>query len=176
MLTFSTFALRTRQIYKVQQGAATNTMDTLTPRERSERMSRIRSKDTKPELAVRRLLHALGYRYRLHRRDLPGVPDLVFPARRKAIFVHGCFWHGHPGCKVANRPKSRTHFWDEKFKRNRERDELNTTRLADQGWDVLTVWECETKNPVELVKNLKHFLDSPNTNSSSMSGIRKQVQ
>ena len=100
-------------------------MDTLSKAERSERMARIRSKNTKPELQVRRLLHGLGYRFRLHRRDLPGSPDVVFAARRKIVFVHGCFWHGHKNCKVANRPKSRRSFWSAKFKRNRERDAMN---------------------------------------------------
>ncbi|HUZ67924.1 MAG TPA: DNA mismatch endonuclease Vsr, partial [Beijerinckiaceae bacterium] len=91
-------------------------MDTMTATEQSERMSRIRSKDTKPELVVRRALHALGYRYRLHRKDLPGVPDLAFPHRRKVVFIHGCFWHAHQNCKFANRPKSRERLWEEKFR------------------------------------------------------------
>ena len=100
-------------------------MDTLTAAERSERMARIRSKDTKPELRVRQLVHRLGYRFRLHQKDLPGRPDLVFASRRKVVFVHGCFWHAHEDCSVANRPKSRSEFWNAKFERNRFRDPKN---------------------------------------------------
>lgn len=133
-------------------------MDTLTKAERSERMARIRSKDTKPELRVRRLVHGLGYRYRLHRRDLPGCPDLVFPSRRKVVFVHGCFWHGHEGCAVANMPKSRSDFWAEKFKRNQVRDAKNNKALKKDGWRVLTVWECETKGIATLMSRLARFL------------------
>src|SRR5437899_9244114 len=104
-------------------------MDTLTVAERSERMARIKSKDTKPELRVRRLVHRLGYRYRLHRKRLPGKPDLVFSSRRKVIFVHGCFWHAHEGCKVANQPKTRGEFWASKFMRNRQQDFVNQASL-----------------------------------------------
>jgi DNA mismatch endonuclease (patch repair protein) len=121
-------------------------------------MARIKSKDTQPELRVRRLAHALGYRYRVHRRDLPGCPDLVFPSRRKVIFVHGCFWHGHKGCKVANKPKSRTDFWLAKFDRNRTRDAKNLKALSSSGWRVFTVWECETKNTELLASRLVRFL------------------
>ena len=105
-------------------------MDTLSKAQRSERMSRVRGKDTKPELLVRRLVHGMGYRYRLHRRDLPGTPDLVFPGRRKVIFVHGCFWHRHPdpACKLARLPKSRTDFWLPKLEGNRARDIENAAR------------------------------------------------
>lgn len=120
-------------------------MDTLTVAQRSERMSRIRSKDTRPEILVRRALHRLGYRYRLHRRDLPGVPDIVFPSRKKVIFVHGCFWHGHAGCNVANVPKSRRAYWLEKFARNKKRDQENIRKLRRAGWDVFVVWECQIK-------------------------------
>lgn len=133
-------------------------MDTLTKAERSERMAKIRSKNTKPELRVRRLVHGLGYRYRLHRRDLPGCPDLVFPSRRKIVFVHGCFWHGHEGCGVANMPKSRRFFWGEKFKRNQARDAKNKKALKMEGWRVLTVWECETKGLTALASRLARFL------------------
>jgi DNA mismatch endonuclease, patch repair protein len=133
-------------------------MDTLTPLQRSERMGRIRSKDTKPELQVRRLLHGMGYRYRLHRRDLPGAPDLVFGARRKVIFVHGCFWHAHQSCSIANRPKSRQEFWDDKFARNRERDATHVEALKARGWDVRTVWECELKDRDKLTSRLLSFL------------------
>ena len=117
-------------------------MDTLAPKERSERMSRVRGKDTKPELIVRRLLHGLGYRYRLHARDLPGKPDIVFRGRRKAIYVHGCFWHRHPdpACKLARLPKTRQDFWVPKLEGNRQRDIENQRRLTEMGWEVLVVW------------------------------------
>lgn len=121
-------------------------------------MARIRSKDTKPEMIVRRSVHQLGYRYRLHRRDLPGVPDLVFLSRKKVIFVHGCFWHAHPRCTVANLPKSRRSFWMEKFKRNRERDHANEKLLRQTGWDVLVIWECETKDKASLERRLSEWL------------------
>ncbi len=133
-------------------------MDTLTKAERSERMSRIRSKDTKPEMVVRRALHALGYRYRLHRRNLPGAPDIVFPSRRKVIFVHGCFWHGHEGCKVANVPKSRQQYWLEKFARNKVWDHANLEALRQAGWDALVIWECETKAPERIATKAESFL------------------
>jgi DNA mismatch endonuclease, patch repair protein len=133
-------------------------MDTLTKAERSERMARIRSKDTQPELRVRRIVHALGYRYRLHRRDLPGCPDLVFPSRRKIVFVHGCFWHSHQGCVIANKPKSRSDFWVEKFERNKLRDARNQEALKLDGWRVFTVWECETKGITTLATRLSRFL------------------
>ncbi len=135
-------------------------MDTLTAAERSERMALIRSKDTKPEWAVRQLVHRLGYRYRLHRKDLPGSPDLTFPSRKKVIFVHGCFWHAHKGCKVANRPKTHRPFWDKKFRLNVERDRANEVSLRNRGWKVLTIWECETKDHKPLAKRIRSFLDS----------------
>lgn len=125
-------------------------VDTLSPAQRSERMSRIRSKNTKPEVALRRALHRLGFRFRLHRKDLPGKPDIVLPKYRTAIFVHGCFWHGHKGCKVANTPKSNTEFWIAKFKKNRERDRLASQQLNSLGWKVFTVWECEINAPAML--------------------------
>ena len=116
--------------------------DFLTPAERSERMSRIHSKNTLPELTLRRLLHSLGYRYRLDVRELPGRPDIVLPKHRAAIFVHGCFWHRHKGCKIASTPKSNTSFWLEKFSRNVERDARVTRKLRRLGWRVFIVWEC----------------------------------
>lgn len=134
-------------------------MDNLTPSERSERMSRVRGKNTKPEMAVRRIVHGMGYRYRLHRRDLPGKPDLVFPSRRKVIFVHGCFWHRHPGCGLARMPKSRHDFWAPKLKANRERDLANQEQLRSQGWEVMVVWECMLTNPGNLQAEIKAFLE-----------------
>ena len=123
-------------------------------------MSRIRGKDTKPELVVRRLAHALGYRFRLHRRDLPGCPDLVFPRYRKVIFEHGCFWHGH-GCPVGHVPRTRPEYWTAKINRNRARDEAALKALLELGWDVLVVWECETRDRSELKARIRCFLEGP---------------
>jgi DNA mismatch endonuclease (patch repair protein) len=123
-------------------------------------MARIRGKDTKPEMIVRRALHRLGYRYRLHRMDLPGRPDIVFPARKVVLFVHGCFWHAHAGCKIANMPKSRREYWNAKFARNKDRDEHNATLLTQAGWRVMTVWECETKDMLSLERRLTSGLAS----------------
>lgn len=136
-------------------------MDPLTPAERSERMSRIRGRDTKPELIVRRLIHSLGFRYRLHRRDLPGTPDLVFPSRRKVIFVHGCFWHRHPDpqCKLARVPKSNPDFWLPKLTRNRERDVVDQAQLLASGWSVMVIWECELRDLEVIAKHVKEYLD-----------------
>ncbi|MCQ4348920.1 DNA mismatch endonuclease Vsr [Pseudomonas stutzeri] len=117
--------------------------DFLSPAERSDRMSRIRGKDTKPEIALRKALHGLGLRYRLHGAGLPGKPDLVFPRYRTVVFVHGCFWHRHSGCNIATTPKSNTQFWLEKFEKNVERDARVITQLQMMGWKVITVWECE---------------------------------
>lgn len=135
-------------------------MDTLTAEQRSERMSRVRGRDTKPELLVRRLAHGLGYRFRLHRRDLPGTPDLVFPRRSKVIFVHGCFWHRHsdPDCRLARLPKSKLDFWLPKLETNRKRDDVNLARLADLGWDVLVIWECQTRDRDVLEARILEFL------------------
>ena len=117
-------------------------------------MRGIRGKDTKPELLVRRLVHRLGHRYRLHRRDLAGSPDLVFPGRRKVIFVHGCYWHRHPGCRFAYTPKSNIDFWEKKFAGNVERDAAAMAALDREGWDPLVIWECETADPVALAERL----------------------
>ena len=134
-------------------------MDTLTPAERSERMGRVRNKDTKPEMLVRRLVHSMGYRYRLHSRTLPGHPDLVFLGRRKVIFVHGCFWHRHgQGCSLTRMPKSRLDFWRPKFKATQRRDAQKQARLCEMGWEFLVVWECELNGPAVLADRIKHFL------------------
>ncbi len=125
-------------------------------------MSAIRSKGTKPELAVRRLLHALGYRFRLHDAGLPGKPDVVFKSRKKVVFVHGCFWHRHPKCKYAGIPKTRTEYWKEKFKRNVRRDKLAESELLDMGWKSLIVWQCELKNPESLSRKMVEFLEESN--------------
>lgn len=118
-------------------------VDSLTPLQRSERMSRIRGKDSAPELALRRVLHRLGMRYRLHATDLSGKPDIIFPRYKAIVFVHGCFWHRHEGCKVATTPKSNTEFWMEKFSKNVARDRRVTATLREQGWRVFLAWECE---------------------------------
>lgn len=137
-------------------------MDTLTRIERSKRMALIRSKDTKPELLVRRIARSCGYRFRLHVSDLPGKPDLVFPRLRKVIFVHGCYWHRHPGCVLARLPKSKLRFWVPKLTENRRRDLRNISRLRRDRWHVSVVWECQLKNPVSLAKRIKRFLERNN--------------
>ncbi|MGV1758888.1 very short patch repair endonuclease [Rhizobium sp. A22-96] len=129
-------------------------MDRLTSEHRSWLMSRVRGKDTTPEMRVRKAAHSLGFRYRLHRRDLPGKPDLCFPKRKIAIFVHGCFWHRHKGCRKASLPKSRTEYWCQKFASNVERDERTEAALVALGWKVHVIWECQTKSEVELRERL----------------------
>jgi len=113
-------------------------------------MGRIRSKDTKPEMRVRRAAHAMGLRYRLHRKDLPGRPDLVFPGRSVALFVHGCFWHRHEGCRLASTPGSNAGFWQDKFSRNVDRDRRSCAQLEEGGWKPVVVWECETRDAARL--------------------------
>jgi DNA mismatch endonuclease (patch repair protein) len=125
---------------------------------RSALMARIGPKHSVPEMAVRRLVHSLGFRFRLHRRDLPGRPDLVFPAAGKVIFVHGCFWHRHANCARTTNPKTRAAFWEEKFRRNVKRDAENVRDLRNAGWKVLIVWECETRQPSPLQRIIKRFL------------------
>lgn len=134
--------------------------DTVDPAKRSEVMRRVRSSDTRPEIVVRRIAHRLGYRFRLHRKDLPGTPDLVFPSRRKIIFVHGCFWHQHPdpNCKGARKPKSNQEYWLPKLQRNVERDRQARSALENAGWSVLEIWECETRRPTELKGKITSFL------------------
>lgn len=134
--------------------------DKLTPLERSRNMRRIRSKDTKPEITVRRLIHRMGFRFRLHRGDLPGKPDLVFPGRNKVIFVHGCFWHQHrdADCNIARKPKSRLEYWMPKLDRNVARDKSHRAALEESGWSVMTVWECEVASDLELPSRLRRFL------------------
>ncbi|WP_441242742.1 very short patch repair endonuclease [Tardiphaga sp. 768_D3_N2_1] len=129
-------------------------VDRLTPARRSWLMSRVKGKNTTPEVVVRKIAHSLGLRFRLHRKDLPGTPDLVFPKWQTAIFVHGCFWHRHPGCSKASTPKTRVRYWQEKFDANVRRDNKNIRLLRKQGWSVLTVWECETKNLERLGSKL----------------------
>lgn len=126
-------------------------------------MRAVKSKDTTPELRVRRLLHGMGYRYRLHRKDLPGHPDLVFASRRKVIFIHGCFWHGHDCHRGARVPKTNADYWTIKIGRNRDRDARALKALAEQGWRVLVLWECELKDEAALRETLRAFLDGPKT-------------
>ncbi len=130
-------------------------MDIMTGEQRSAAMSRIRAKNTRPEMAVRRAAHALGLRFRLHRKDLPGSPDLIFPRRRKAVFVHGCFWHRHEGCRLAYTPRSNIDFWTSKFERNVERDARVMAQLREAGWEPQIIWECETRRPEALPARLR---------------------
>ena len=128
---------------------------------RSALMSRVRGKNTKPELIVRREVHALGYRFRLHRSDLPGTPDLVFPRLQKIVFIHGCFWHRHEACSRTTTPTTRASYWQEKFEQNVQRDRRNVTMLEALGWKVLVIWECETFDRFRLAESLSSFLASP---------------
>lgn len=149
--------------------------DMFAPDQRSALMARIGPKDSRAELITRRLLHRLGYRFRLHRRDLPGNPDIVLPGRRKVIFLHGCFWHRHAGCRRASNPKSRQDYWLPKFDRTVARDQRNVIELEGLGWNVLTVWECETRNLATLQHRLIEFLGpvretNPAGNDSSAGG------
>jgi DNA mismatch endonuclease (patch repair protein) len=132
-------------------------LDPLSPAERSERMSRVRGKNTKPELLVRRLVWSLGYRYRLQGK-LPGKPDLVFASKKKAIFIHGCFWHQHKNCRQYRMPRTRLDFWIPKLKGNRQRDKRNQQALRKVGWSYLIVWECELKNHHVLTQRILNFL------------------
>ncbi|MFM9865606.1 MAG: very short patch repair endonuclease [Micropepsaceae bacterium] len=135
--------------------------DKLTKARRSRNMAAIRSKDMKPERIVRSLVHKLGYRFRLHRKDLPGKPDLVFPAKRKVIFVHGCFWHQHSkkSCADARLPKSNTSYWHQKLAANVARDRKAQTQLRQTGWAVLTIWECETALLIDIERRVRTFLN-----------------
>lgn len=134
--------------------------DTLDPQQRRARMALVRAKNTKPEMLVRRLVHGLGYRYRLHRRDLPGTPDLVFPGCSKVIFVHGCFWHRHKDCALARLPKSRGEFWLPKLDGNAKRDTRNMRTLRQLGWGVMTIWECQLRDTARLTSRIRRFLDA----------------
>lgn len=135
-------------------------MDTLSPIERSERMGRVRGKDTKPEMAVRRLVHGMGFRYRLHSGKLPGRPDLVFAGLKSVIFVHGCFWHRHPGCARCRMPKSRLEYWEPKLEENRNRDLRNQRKLRKEGWRVMVIWECQLADPDRVKRRILRYLGS----------------
>ncbi len=133
-------------------------MDVFEPEKRSEIMRRVKSTDTKPEIVVRKILHAMGFRFRLHRKDLPGSPDIVLPRYRKIVLVHGCFWHGH-NCPAGRKiPKSNVEYWLQKLERNRLRDTKNLARLNESGWDVLVLWECEIRSPEMTRDRLEEFL------------------
>ena len=129
--------------------------------QRSRNMSAIKSKNTKPEITVRKLLHSMGYRFRLHRKDLPGSPDIVLPKYKTVIFVHGCFWHRHENCKYASTPKTRTDFWNKKFTENKKRDSEIQEKIKNLDWRSVVIWECETKNiddlREKLIANLLHI-------------------
>ena len=135
-------------------------MDVFSREKRSQIMSRVSGKNTKPELIVRSLLHSMGYRFRLHRSDLPGKPDITLPKYKKVIFVHGCFWHGHKDCQRSKRPITNKKFWHEKLDRNIERDKANIRNIKELGWDVLVVWTCEVKDINHLKNKLISFLES----------------
>jgi DNA mismatch endonuclease (patch repair protein) len=135
--------------------------DNLSPEDRSKHMARIRGRDTRPELQVRGLLHSAGYRYRVQLKGVPGRPDIAFPARKKAVFVHGCFWHGHEGCKLAHTPRTRPDYWAAKFERNKARDQRQRLQAAELGWEVLVVWECEVTSKGALRDRLTAFLGPP---------------
>lgn len=134
-------------------------MDTRTPEERKHIMQSVKSKKTGPEMALRRMFHAKGYRYRLHRKDLPGRPDIVFASKRKVIFVHGCFWHGHQ-CSKGKLPKSKLNYWRPKIEQNKARDARNVANLEVAGWQVLVVWQCEIVDEQELWPRLQEFVES----------------
>lgn len=133
-------------------------VDNLSKEQRKKTMSLVRDKDTKPEMAVRKLAHSIGYRYRLHRRNLPGCPDLVFPCKRKVIFVHGCFWHGHDCRAGLNRPSSNENYWTKKLERNIQRDAENLRKVKELDWSALVIWECETKNSEVMTNRICGFL------------------
>lgn len=133
-------------------------MDVVDAATRSKMMSQIRGKNTGPEMAVRRFLHGLGYRFRIHRKDLPGNPDLVLPSLKVCIFVHGCFWHRHTNCVFASTPKTRPEFWSEKFQKNVARDTAAVDALESAGWKVIIIWECQLKNDPETLPKLHSTL------------------
>ena len=127
--------------------------------QRSRNMSAIKSKNTKPEITLRKLLHSMGYRFRLHRKDLPGSPDIVLPKYKTVIFVHGCFWHRHENCKYASIPKTRKEFWESKFKANVKRDKEIQEKIKNIGWQSVVIWECEIKNKIFLERKLRNLFN-----------------
>jgi DNA mismatch endonuclease (patch repair protein) len=145
-------------------------MDPLSPSQRSKVMAQVRGKDTKPEMRVRTTVHGMGLRFRLHRRGLKGTPDLVFPKYKVAIFVHGCFWHQHPGCKRASMPQNREDFWRAKLARNVERDTEAELQLRSEGWRVEIIWECETKDAMQIRKRVEKIFGRSRTKRQKPAG------
>ena len=127
--------------------------------QRSRNMSAIKSKNTKPEIKVRKILHSMGYRFRLHSKDLPGSPDIVLPKYKTVIFVHGCFWHRHENCKYASTPKTRKEFWENKFNANKIRDQKKLKEIKNLGWKFIIIWECEARNIQSIEEKIKRFLN-----------------
>jgi DNA mismatch endonuclease, patch repair protein len=146
-------------------------VDHISPEHRSRNMSLIRSKDTRPEITVRSVLHRLGYRFRKNVKKLPGTPDIVLPKYKTIIFVHGCFWHCHEGCRKSNKPKSNSDYWNSKLLKNMERDIKHQKNLADLGWQVSVIWECETKNKEDLESKLLNILHTAEKNQRKLSKI-----
>jgi DNA mismatch endonuclease, patch repair protein len=146
-------------------------MDVFSREKRSQIMSRVSGKNTKPELLIRSLLHHMGYRFRLHRKDLPGKPDIALPKHKKVIFVHGCFWHGHIDCRRSMRPVTNKKFWHEKLEKNIERDKLNLKILEGLGWNVLVVWGCEVNDMLYLKDKLLLFLEGNEKQNNPGHGI-----
>ena len=151
-------------------------MDIISEERRSWNMSRIKGKDTKPELVVRSILHKMGYRFRLHRKELPGKPDIVLPKYKTVIFVHGCFWHRHKKCKFAYTPKSRVKFWKDKFAETVKRDKQHLKQLKENGWEVFIVWECETKDMDKLKKIINKISQEINCALLSSSDYNQPFQ
>lgn len=147
--------------------------DRLSPERRSALMSHVKSKDTGPEKIVRSWLHRHGYRFRLHRKDLPGSPDIVLSKYRTVVFVHGCFWHRHPGCRRASRPSTNVEFWERKFRTNVERDAVVRKRLEALGWKVVVIWECETRKTCPFVERLVEAFDVPEVASKGEASFSK---
>jgi DNA mismatch endonuclease (patch repair protein) len=147
--------------------------DIVSPGKRSDMMSGIRGKDTKPEIIVRQLLHRLGYRFRLHRKDLPGKPDIVLSKWHTVIFVNGCYWHGHEDCHLFRPPKTRTEFWTNKIAGNQARDERNHAALRDAGWNVVVIWECAVSKKLRLLdEQLEKAISAALASSNSLTQIR----
>ena len=150
--------------------------DIMTPEQRHRCMSAVKGKDTKPEMIVRKYLFSKGLRYRLHDKKLPGSPDIVLPKYKTAIFVNGCFWHGHEGCKNYRLPKSNEFYWEQKIRRNKARDVANEFVLKSQGWNVINVWECEIKNIKERLTNLERLYHEIIIKNPSSKKIEEQIQ
>lgn len=144
--------------------------DIVSRSKRKEMMSSVKQRHTKPEITVRKLLHRLGYRFRLHSKKLPGTPDIVLPKYKSVIFVHGCFWHQHKGCRKSRRPTSNVEFWNEKLDKNIERDNRKESELKNAGWKVLTVWDCEIKDEDLLIEKVKNFLTQSAKNANQKLG------